>query len=155
ATTLTLSAPAVGTMTVRWATADSTATAGVDYIAASGTATFAAGSSTPPFYCSINGHTMYQVDETFIVLLSNHVGITCGDNVAVVTIVNDDTTAPPTVTVAATDAAGAEQASDPLVFTVSRLGNVTGSTAVTLAWSGTATLGADYTASASGATLSA
>jgi hypothetical protein len=59
------------------------------------------------------------------------------------------------VSVAVTDASGAEQGSDPIVFTVTRAVNTSGTTAVTLAWSGTATLGTDYTVAATGATMAA
>src|SRR6185369_5776204 len=103
----------------------------------------------------INGDNTFEADETFKILLTNPIGLAFGDNAATVTIVNDDTITPPTLTVAATDTAGAEQGSDPIVFTVSRIGNVIADTAATLAWSGTATLGTDYTVSVTGATISA
>ena len=56
---------------------------------------------------------------------------------------------------AVTDGVGAEQGLDPLVFTVTRTGVTTGTTNVTLAWSGSATLTTDYTVGVSGATISA
>src|SRR5262249_28519348 len=49
---------------------------------------------------------------------------------------------------------GAEQASDPIVFTVTRNGNATNQILVNLTWSGTATFGADYTVTVSGGSLS-
>ena len=58
------------------------------------------------------------------------------------------------ISVTATDAAGAEQAANVIVFTVTRTGYLSVSTAVNLAWSGTAGFGSDYTVSATGATLS-
>jgi len=63
------------------------------------------------------------------------------------------TTQLPTVSVAATDASGAEQAQNPIVFTVSRSSS-TGTLAVGIQWSGAATLGSDYTVTVSGGTLS-
>ena len=61
------------------------------------------------------------------------------------TIVNDDgTPVKPTVTLAATDAAGAEQAQNPLVFTLTRSGSTAGALTVALAWGGAATYGTDY-----------
>ena len=59
------------------------------------------------------------------------------------------------VTVTATDPSGAEQGQDPIVFTVTRSNYLTGNIIVNLTWSGTATLGTDYTLSSSGGTLSA
>ena len=44
--------------------------------------------------------------------------------------------------------AGAEQGTVPIVFTVNRMGALTGTIAIPLAWSGTAKLGTDYTVSA-------
>ena len=59
------------------------------------------------------------------------------------------------ITVQATDSAGAEQAQNTIVFKVTRAGNTTVSTAVTLVWGGTATLTTDYAVAVSGATISA
>ena len=59
------------------------------------------------------------------------------------------------MTVAATDANGAEQGQDPIVFTFTRSNSLSGNIVINLAWSGTATLTADYTLSSSGGTLSA
>jgi Ca2+-binding RTX toxin-like protein len=157
--TVRLSRAAPGTTSVNWATADGTAVSAPpgnkDYTAASGVATFAPGVTTVDIVVLINGDNSYESDETFKIFLTNPIGLGFGDNAGLVTIVNDDSSSPPTITVAATDAAGAEQGSDPIVFTVSRVGNSAGSTAVTLAWTGTASLNTDYTVAATGATLSA
>src|SRR5262249_19182306 len=64
---------------------------------------------------------------------------------------NDGT---PAVSVAATDASGAEP-NDPIVFTFTRTVNLFTQITVNLTWSGTATFGSDYTLAASGGTLSA
>jgi hypothetical protein len=103
---------------------------------------------------SIIGDTTPESSETFSVVLSSPVNATLATATGTVTIADDDGGAmPTTVSVAATDAAGAEQAQDPIVFTVTRGGGVGGSTIVNLAWSGTATFGTDYTVTATGATL--
>ena len=65
---------------------------------------------------------------------------------------NDGT---PTVAIAATDAVGAEQGSDPIFFTITRTGNAFTAPVVNLTWTGTATFGTDYTVSVTGGTLSA
>jgi len=63
--------------------------------------------------------------------------------------------APITVTIAATDPNAAEAGADPGVFTISRSGSTAAALTVTLAYSGTATNGTDYTALASGVTIPA
>ena len=80
-------------------------------------------------------------------------GYTAGlPNEADGTITDNDGT--PSVAVVATDASGAEQGSDPIVFTVTRTVNLFRQIVVTLAWSGTATLTTDYTVTVVGGTLS-
>ena len=65
-----------------------------------------------------------------------------------------DNDAAPTVSVAATDATGAEQGPDPIVFTITRAANLNGPITVNLTWGGTATRGTDYTVAAgAGGTL--
>ena len=153
--TITLSGPSKSPVTVHWATVAGTATAGTDFVSASGTLIFVLGGTmklTIPL--SIIGDTIPESNETFSVVLSSPVNATLATATGTVTITDDDGGAmPTTVSVAATDAAGAEQLHDPIVFTVTRGGGVAGSTIVNLGWSGTATLGTDYTVTASGATL--
>jgi hypothetical protein len=97
--------------------------------------------------------TLIETDEQVTLTLAAGAGYTLGaPTLATGTITDNDT---PVITVAATDAAGAEQASNTIVFTVTRSGNTTVSTAVTLAWNGSATLTADYTVGVTGATISA
>ncbi|MFL6035274.1 MAG: Calx-beta domain-containing protein, partial [Gaiellaceae bacterium] len=69
------------------------------------------------------------------------------------TIVDND--AAPSISVAASDASGAEQGSDPIVFTVTRNGNPNTQIVVNLTWGGTAIFGTDYTVTVSGGQLSA
>jgi hypothetical protein len=87
---VTLSAAAAGPVTVNFATANGTATAGSDYTATSGTLTFAPGTTTRNVTVSITGDTAIEADETFFVNLSGAVGGTIGDNQGLGTITNDD-----------------------------------------------------------------
>ncbi|MGH3049730.1 MAG: beta strand repeat-containing protein [Gaiellaceae bacterium] len=151
--TLTLSFAPTAPVTVDWATADGTAAAPGDYTTASGSVTFAAGQTTASLGVTVNGDNLVEPDETFTVVLSNPQGLTIGTGTGTATIVNDDIA--PTVTIAATDASGAEQGSDPIVFTVSRSGDTSGTLTIGLGWSGSATLGADYAVTASGGALAA
>jgi hypothetical protein len=92
---LTLSAPAVGGESIRWATADGTAKAGSDYVAASGTITFVAGQTTATIVIQIIGDSLVEGDETFTITLSDPVGLALGRAVATVTILDDDQPPPP------------------------------------------------------------
>ena len=63
---------AVGSLTVNYATADGTAKAGEDYVATSGSVTFAPGETTKTFNVSILDDEIFeQDDETLTVVLSN------------------------------------------------------------------------------------
>ncbi|MBL8484085.1 MAG: hypothetical protein JNJ60_17950, partial [Rhodocyclaceae bacterium] len=151
--TVTLSEAAGTATTIDWTTVNGSASAGVDYSLRSGTVTFAAGSTSATITVPITGDGQWEADETFNIVLSNPVGLVLADDTGVVTITNDD--AQPAVSVAASDATGAEAASNPIAFTVSRSANLVGDIVVNLGWAGSATLGADYTVSVSGGVLSA
>lgn len=79
-----------GAATVNWATSDGTATAGSDYVAASGTASFADGETSTTITVTINGDTTVEGDETLNVTLTNPSVGTIGDATGVGTITNDD-----------------------------------------------------------------
>lgn len=59
---------------VDFATADGTATAGSDYVAASGTLAFGVGVNTQTVSVTINGDTASEAAETFFVNLANEIG---------------------------------------------------------------------------------
>jgi chitinase len=82
-------------VTVRYATANGTATAGSDYTAATGTLTFSAGSVRQEVAVSITGDATVESDETFSLLLSSPQGATLGQASALATITNDDAPPPP------------------------------------------------------------
>ena len=94
--TVTLNPAATGTVTVDWATADGTATAGMDYTAGNGSLTFNAGDTSKEVSVLVTGDAVDELVETFTVRLSNAVGATIGDAKATGTIRNDDVN--PTVT---------------------------------------------------------
>src|SRR5206468_621925 len=89
--TVTLSQPAPWAVTVDFATADGTATAGSDYAAAAGTLTFAPGETTKTITINVSGDTTVEADETFSVNLSNVSGATLAGATADGIIRNDDT----------------------------------------------------------------
>jgi hypothetical protein len=88
--TLTLSAASPATVTVAYATGGGTATAGVDYVATSGTLTFAAGIRTQSFTVTIKGDTLKESNETILVTLSNAKNATIGSATGTITIVDDE-----------------------------------------------------------------
>ncbi|MET0702183.1 MAG: Calx-beta domain-containing protein [Mycobacterium sp.] len=93
--TVTLSSPSSTAVTVRYATSNGTATAGQDYTAASGTLTFAPGVTSQVANIGVLGDATVESNETFTVTLSGASGATVAAGTATGTIVNDDTTAPP------------------------------------------------------------
>jgi immune inhibitor A len=89
--TVSLSSAPSSPVTVNWATADGTATAtSGDYVAGSGTLTFAAGQTSQAITVNVNGDTSVESNETFSVKLSNPTGATLADSQGVGTITNDD-----------------------------------------------------------------
>ena len=89
--TVTLSPVSTQTVTVNYATANGTATAGSDYVAASGVLTFAPGVSTRPISVTVNGDTTVEPNETFSVTLSSATNAVLGTASGTGTITNDDT----------------------------------------------------------------
>jgi hypothetical protein len=93
--TVTLSKASDTPVTVQYATADGTATGGVDYVSGSGTVTFAPGTTAQMVHVDIKGDSVAEPNETFTVTLSNPSGTTIGRAVATATIVDDDSTTGP------------------------------------------------------------
>jgi len=111
--TVTLSAPSGQTVSASFSTADGTATAGQDYVAAAGTVFFAPGSTAQPVSVDVVGDVVFEGDETFVVNLGNPVNGTIGDGQGVGTIVDDD---PATGSLSSNELNhGAEQRADLLV----------------------------------------
>ena len=105
--TVTLSAASGLTVTVNYATADNTATAGSDYQSTSGTLTFNPGETTKPVTVLVNGDTTFEQNETFFVNLCSPTNATILDGQGVGTITNDDPP-PPTPTLFISDVSIAE-----------------------------------------------
>jgi hypothetical protein len=91
--TAMLSAAQTQTVTVAYSTADGTATAASgDYVAQSGTLTFAPGEVSKLITVVVNGDTANEGDETFSVQFSSPTNISVGVSSGVATILNDDAT---------------------------------------------------------------
>jgi hypothetical protein len=88
---VSLSNPSFEDIKVDYATSDGTATAGSDYVAASGTLTIPAGSTVGQVEVMVKGDTTYEPNEDFTVTLSNLVGTAnLITDTATGTIRNDD-----------------------------------------------------------------
>lgn len=91
--TVALSAPTPYGLSLNYATVDGTATtADGDYVAASGTLTFAIGETSKTITVQVNGDTVFEPNETFRVTLSSPVKAYVEFQVGTgtVTILNDD-----------------------------------------------------------------
>src|SRR5918994_718906 len=88
--TISLSAASGQAVTVNWATTAGTAAAGTDYVAANGSRTVAAGSTTATVGITVNGDAVDEDDETFGLALSNLANATIGDGSGAGTITDDD-----------------------------------------------------------------
>ena len=100
--TVTLTPAATLPVTVDWATADGTATAGTDYTTGSGSLRFDTGDESKTVAVTVTGDDADEPNETLTVTLTNESGATLGDATGTVTITDDD--GPPTVTLVLTPA---------------------------------------------------
>ena len=146
--TVTLSPTSTQTVTVAYATADGTATADSDYVAKSGTLTFAAGVSTRPISVTVNGDTTVESDETFSVTLSSPTNAVLGTATGAGTILTDDT-APslPSLAIGSLSLTEGQSGTSAATFTVTL--SPTSTQTVTVAYAtadGTAAAGSDYVA---------
>ena len=85
-----LSGPAAQSVSFSFATANGTATAGSDYIAASGTGSFAPGEIEKPVVVLVNGDTVDETQETFFLDISNVQNATVSSSRGNGFIVDDD-----------------------------------------------------------------
>lgn len=92
--TVSLSAASEKTIEVDYATSDGSASAASDYIAATGTLTFAPGDTEEQVDVAVLGDTAEEGDETVVVDLSGESNATVSDGGGVLTISDDDASAP-------------------------------------------------------------
>jgi aryl-phospho-beta-D-glucosidase BglC (GH1 family) len=146
--TVTLSSPATGPVTIGYTTADSTAIAGSDYAAKSGTISFAAGETTKTIDVLITGDTQVESNETLLLKLISATGATIATPQAIGTILNDDQPPPlPTLSISNSSVNEGNSGTINMTFTVTL--SQASATAVTVKYAtadGTATAGADYNA---------
>jgi uncharacterized repeat protein (TIGR01451 family) len=88
--TVSLSTAAGLPVTVNYASANNTAVAPSDYISASGTLTFTPGVTTRTITFTVQGDSLAEINETFLVNLTNPTNATISAGQGVGTISNDD-----------------------------------------------------------------
>ena len=140
--TVSMSVPSSREVTVNYATADATATVGVDYEARSGKLTFSPGQTAKTVTVPIKQDALDEEDETFTITLSGVSNATIEDNEATGTIRDDDD--PPALSIADENIVEADA---DMVFTVTLSAPSAKTVMVSYATSnGTATAPSDYTA---------
>ncbi|QLE59736.1 hypothetical protein FD725_29340 (plasmid) [Nostoc sp. TCL26-01] len=95
--TVSLNSASQKTISVKYDTANGTATAGSDYTATSGTITFAPGETTKTVSVQVIGDRLDEQNENFFVNLSQAINANIADAQAIGTIIDDDES--PTLTV--------------------------------------------------------
>ena len=159
--TVSLSAAAPFAVTVQYATANGTATAGSDYTTTNGTLTFAPGGAlTQTVSVPVTGDTVVENNETVLLNLSAPTNAILADNQGVGTIVNDDFSTISINSVSILEG-NLGDANKPLNFTVTlsqastNAVTVKYTTADTNATTGKATAGKDYVATSGTLTIPA
>jgi hypothetical protein len=149
--TLTLSKAATMATSVAWTTVNGTGLAGVDYVAASGIATFAAGATKAQISLSVLGDALVEADETFWVALLGPSGLNIGRDAAAVAIVNDDRSV-------SIGNATVTETNTSTTVTVTVTLSLAAESTITVQYAtanGTAVAGSDYTATSGTLTFSA
>jgi hypothetical protein len=113
--TVTLSAVSAQTITVAYNTSNGTATAGADYTGATGTLTFAPGTTAQTISVPITNDTTAELSETFNVNLLTPTNATIADNQGVGTITDNDT---PSISGARTSSVSEEGLTNGIVDTI-------------------------------------
>lgn len=152
--TISLAAPATATTKVSYATADGTALAGEDYVAVSGTLTFATGELSKGVVVPVNGDTTPEDDETFTLNLTNPVSATITKAQGEGIITDDDS--PLSLSISDVTLAEGNDGTTNAVFTVTLSAISTQPVTVNYATADdTATAGLDYTAKSGSITIPA
>jgi uncharacterized repeat protein (TIGR01451 family) len=140
-----LGPPSPGTVTVNYVTAGQTATIGVDFLATNGSLSFAPGETNKTVIVRVIGDTLYETNETLLVVLSSAVNANIADSQGIGTILNDDPL--PTVSVGNVSVVEGDAGTTNAAFRVSL--SAASGLATTVSYStvsGTATAGSDFTA---------
>ena len=119
-----LSVPSSRTVTVEYATADGTATAGADHEETTGTLTFSAETTAQTIRVPIIDDDLDEATETFTIVLSNSSNATIEDGEATGVITDND------LPVVSVTAGSAVEEGGTVAFTLTRIGDLTGTLTV-------------------------
>lgn len=148
---VSLNSPSTSAVTASYAASAGTASAGSDYNLSAGSITIPAGQLSASIAVAIVGNTTVESSESFTVTLSSPSGATIADGTATITIVDDDTSAPPptpTLSIQNGSITEGDSGSSTLQIAVTLSSAATNNVSASYATSnGTATAGSDYTAS--------
>jgi uncharacterized repeat protein (TIGR01451 family) len=142
---VTLSKPSTTPVTVTYATADDTAKAGSDYIAKTGTLTFAPGVTQQTVTVAVIGDTKDEINNSFLVKLSAPQGATLGTTEAECLIYSNDP--PPQANLPTAITIAEPTAGNTTTMTVTATLSVPSGKTVELPWevrSGTALAGVNF-----------
>lgn len=146
--TVSLSAATGRTVTAGYSTADGpapAATAGIDYTAAAGLVTFAAGETSKTVTVEVLGDTAYEGDELFTVTLANPAGATLGTAGATGTILDNERPQASFALAGPTDVNEPAATADVALKLQLSAAVASGSVSLPFSLGGTATAGADFT----------
>ena len=151
---VSLSSPAATPVTVTYATANGTASAGEDFVASSGLLTFAPGETNQTIPIQIIGDISYELNEAFTLALSGASNATLLDNQGAGTILNDDSL--PTLSISDVVMTEGNTGTNNASFTISLSAPSGLGASVSYATAnGNATSGSDYTAKSGSVTIPA
>ncbi len=142
---VTLSRPSGRDVVLNYSTGDGTASAGSDYVAATGAVIVPARQTTAAVHLAVVGDDAMEPNETFTVTVADPVGATLGQTAGTVSITDDE---PVVVTVASPRVTEGDGGTTPATFRVEAAEVAAGST-VSVPWSlapGTAEIPADLEA---------
>jgi uncharacterized repeat protein (TIGR01451 family) len=144
--TVTLSGTVSQTVTVDFFTANGTATEPGDFTAVNGTITFPSGQTSRTITVPVNGDTLPEGDETFLVNLTNPTNAPILDGQGIGTIIDDD---PGGTLQFSASTYSANESVGLATITINRTGSTLGTITVNFTTSnGTASSGSDYGLSA-------
>jgi len=137
-----LSGPSSQSVSFSFATSNSTAIAGSDYIATAGTGTFAPGEVEKPVVVLVNGDNVDELQETFFLNISNVQNATVSSNRGTGFIVDDDG---PTISINDVSVTEGNSGTKAATFTLSLSGPSVETIAIrAITAPGTATASTDY-----------
>lgn len=144
---VTLSAASTQNVTVNYTTNNGTAVAGSDFVAASGTLTFAPNETTKTIKVNFVGDAVTENNENFTVTLSQPAGATLARTQASATIINDDVAPTPDISINDVTVTEGNTGTVNAVFTVTLSTPTTKTVTLNYATAnGTALAPGDYTA---------